>query len=153
MEKKGPFFNHKASSPIIFYNDLVYIGDAETFLDWALSEFRYVDSTKDMIYKKRASDAMRALIDNNPNRNYVYMDIQIVTGDVQRVIIELFTQYAPKTCANFLQICAGSASNPSGEKLSYVGTEFSRVVKGMYVQGGDIAKGHSISKLHQISTL
>jgi hypothetical protein len=75
VEKKGPFFNHKASSPIIFYNDVVYIGDAETFLDWALSEFRYVDSTKDMIYKKRASDAMRALIDNNPNRNYAYLDI------------------------------------------------------------------------------
>ena len=75
VEKKGPFFNHKASSPIIFYNDVVYIGDAETFLDWALSEFRYVDSSKDMIYKKRASDAMRQLIDNNPNRNYAYLDI------------------------------------------------------------------------------
>jgi len=75
VEKKGPFFNHKASSPIIFYNDVVYIGDAETFLDWALSEFRYVDSSKDMLYKKRASDAMRQLIDNNPNRNYAYLDI------------------------------------------------------------------------------
>jgi hypothetical protein len=53
----------------------VYIGDADTFLDWALSEFRYVDSSKDMIYKKRASDAMRQLIDNNPNRNYAYLDI------------------------------------------------------------------------------
>ena len=31
--------------------------------------------SKDMLYKKRASDAMRQLIDNNPNRNYAYLDI------------------------------------------------------------------------------
>ena len=62
------------------------------------------------------------------------------------MIIELFTQYAPKTTANFLKICQGGAVNPSSEKLSYIGTEFSRVVKGMYVQGGDISKASAISK-------
>jgi len=48
-------------------------------------------------------------------------------------VIELFTEFAPKTSANFLKICQGAAANPNGEKLSYVGTDFSRVVKGMYV--------------------
>jgi hypothetical protein len=45
LEKKGPFFHHKPSAPIVFMNDVVYIGDADTFLEWALNEFRYVDQT------------------------------------------------------------------------------------------------------------
>lgn len=81
MEKKGPFFNHKANAPIVFYNDLAYVGDADTFIDWALNEFRYVDSTSNLIYKKKALDAYRGLIDNTPGKNYAFMDVNI-NGDV-----------------------------------------------------------------------
>jgi hypothetical protein len=123
LEKKGPFFHHKPSAPIVFMNDVVYIGDSETFLDWALNEFRYVDQTSAIINKKRASDAYRALIDNTPGRNYAFFDVN-VGGDVQKVVIELFTEFAPKTCDNFLKICKGETSNAGGEKLTYVGTEF-----------------------------
>lgn len=77
-----------------------------------------------------------------------------MSGDTQRVVIELFSEFAPKTCANFLKICKGEGVNNHAEKLSYVGTEFSRVVKGMYVQGGDIAKAAGTSKLfNKILTL
>lgn len=145
VEKKGPFFHHKASAPIVFYNDLIYIGDGETFLEWALNEFRYVDTTNALIYKKRSIDAFKGLIENTSGRNYVYLDVN-VNGDVQKVVIELFTEYAPRTCSNFLKLCTGDATNEKGEKLSYVGTEFHRVVKGMYVQGGDLHKA-GVSKL------
>ena len=30
--------------------------------------------------------------------------------------------------------------NKMGDKISYTGTEFHRVVKGMYIQGGNIGK-------------
>jgi Cyclophilin type peptidyl-prolyl cis-trans isomerase/CLD len=143
IEKKGPFFNHKSSSPIVYYNDNIYIGDGDTFLEWALNEFRYSDSAN-LIYKKRATDAQRQLIENTPGRNYVYFDVNI-NGDVQKVVIELFTEYAPKTCGNFMKLCTGDTVNASGEKLSYVGTEFHRIVKGMYVQAGDIHK-NGVSK-------
>ena len=126
IEKKGPFFNHKASSPIVFYNDNIYVGDGETFLEWALNEFRYSDSAI-IIYKKRATDAQRTIIESTPGRNYVYFDVNI-NGAVQKVVIELFTEYAPKTCANFMKLCTGEQVNASGEKLSYVGTEFHRIV-------------------------
>lgn len=139
LEKKGPFFHHKPSAPIVFMNDVVYIGDSETFLDWALNEFRYVDQTSAIINKKRASDAYRALIDNTPGRHYAFFDVN-VGGDVQKVVIELFSEFAPKTCENFLKICKGDQTNAAGEKLTYVGTEFHRIVKGMYIQGGDISK-------------
>ncbi len=55
-------------------------------------------------------------------------------------MIELFTEYAPKTVSNFLALCKGEGKNGDGEKLSYIGTEFHRIVKGMYVQGGDLHK-------------
>lgn len=139
VEKKGPFFHHKPSAPLVYFNDVVYIGDAETFIEWALNEFRYVDQTSKMINKKRAADAFRALIDNTPGRDYAYLDVN-VNGEIQKVVIELFTEYAPKTCENFIRLCKGDTTNAAGEKLTYVGTEFQRIVKGMYIQGGDISK-------------
>ena len=120
-------------------NDVVYIGEPDAFLEWALNEFRYVDTTTVILNKKHASDAYRALIDNTPGRQYAYLDVNI-GGDVQKVVIELFTEFAPKSCENFLKLCKGETTNAAGEKLDYVGTEFHRIVKGMYVQGGDISK-------------
>ena len=132
IEKKGPFFNHKASAPIVYFNDVVYIGDGETFLEWALNEFRYTDNTSLLIYKKRATDAFRTLIENTAGRKYAFLDVNI-NGDIQKVVIELFSEFAPRTASNFLNICKGETKNGTGEKLSYVGTEFHRVVKGMYI--------------------
>ena len=64
----------------------------------------------------------------------------------QKVIIELFDEYCPKTCENFRKLCCGFQKTDKdtgavvSEKQSYVNTEIHRVVKGMYVQGGDLSK-------------
>ena len=63
----------------------------------------------------------------------------------ENVIIELFDEFCPNTCENFRQLCTGyqkmdEEDNKVGDKISYTGTEFHRVVKGMYVQGGNIGK-------------
>lgn len=91
IEKKGPFFNHKSSAPIVYYNDCVYVGDAETFLEWALNEFRYVDTTSLLIYKKRSTDAFRQLIEATPGRRYCFLDVSVSGDPASKVIIELFT--------------------------------------------------------------
>jgi hypothetical protein len=85
-----------------------------------------------IIYKKKANDAIKQLIDNTPTRQFVYLDISI-NGSVSKVVIELFSEYAPKTCENFRKLCEGGFTNKEGKQLSYVGTEFHRVVKGMYI--------------------
>jgi cyclophilin family peptidyl-prolyl cis-trans isomerase len=45
----------------------------------------------------------------------------------------------PKTCDNFKKLCNGSFINKAGKKLSYDGASFHRVVKGMYIQGGNLS--------------
>ena len=69
------------------------------------------------------------------------MDVD-VGGQTIKVIYELFADIAPQTCENFRKICNGSHQNHKGEKLSYAGTEFHRIVKGMYVQAGNIKHGN-----------
>lgn len=142
-EKKGSFFTHKPS-PLIFYNDNRYIGDCDAFTEWVLNEFRYMDKSSNLIYKKKAHDTYKNLIENTPGRQYVYIDVCIDTV-INKVLIELFTDLAPQTCENFRKLCNGTFTNKQGEKLTYVGSEFQRIVKGMYIQGGDLYK-NGISK-------
>jgi hypothetical protein len=130
-EKKGLFFHHKVS-PLIFYNEIKYIGDCDQFTDWVLNEFRYLDKTSPVIYKKKAVDGMKSLIENTASRSYVFMDLSI-NGQTQKVVFELFLDVAPLTCDNFKKLCTGTFTNKSGEKLTYVGCELQRVVKGMYI--------------------
>lgn len=50
---------------------------------------------------------------------------------------ELFNDIAPRTVANFLGLCQGF-SRADKEKLTYVGTDVHRIVKGMFIQMGKI---------------
>lgn len=74
------------------------------------------------------------------------MEINTGATLASKVVIELFDEIAPKTCENFRQLCAGyqrmdeKTNEVVGDKISYVGTEFHRVVKGMYAQAGDMSK-------------
>lgn len=55
-------------------------------------------------------DHLRNAWNNTPGRSYVYMDVRSGMSQApQRVIIELFDEYCPKTCENFRQLCCGVA--------------------------------------------
>ena len=109
VEKKDSFFHHKIS-PLVFFNDNCYIGDGDAFNDWVLNEFRYLDKTNPVIYKKKANDTFKNLIENTPGRQYVYMDISI-NGAIQKVVFELFSEYSSSTCENFKKLCNGNFTN------------------------------------------
>ncbi|KAG7876588.1 hypothetical protein KL905_005314 [Ogataea polymorpha] len=61
-------------------------------------------------------------------KTFAYLDIQIGTRDVGRIVIELDFEKAPKACDNFLQLC---------ETNDYKDTCFHRVIKNFMIQGGD----------------
>ena len=60
----------------------------------------------------------------------------------QKVIFELFDDYCPKTCENFRQLCCGFENKElkGNTKVGYANSLFHRVVKGQFIQGGDISK-------------
>lgn len=60
-----------------------------------------------------------------------------------RIVFQLHSKRLPRTCANFLHLCRGDLpdatdSNGKPVKLHYKNSEFFRVVKGGWVQCGDI---------------
>lgn len=106
-------------------------------LEWALLEFRYVDNTSNLLYKKMANTEISKTFNKSPGRSFVYLDIQIEGGASQKVIIELFSKECPKTSQNFEALCNGVTTKDK-RQIGYKGTEINRVVKGMFVQAGDI---------------
>eukprot|EP00752_Nemacystus_decipiens_P009111 g8135.t1 len=55
---------------------------------------------------------------------------------------ELYSQDCPITCENFRALCTGEKGKTAdGNKLSYKGSLFHRVVRDAWVQGGDILSG------------
>jgi cyclophilin family peptidyl-prolyl cis-trans isomerase len=107
-------------------------------MDWALFQYRYLDHTKHLIYKKKANDNFRKVINDSPNRNYIFMDVKVGEDHPIKVVFELFSDIAPKTCENFRRVCNEVYTNKKGEKLTYSNTKIHRVVKGAYVQGGNL---------------
>lgn len=86
----------------------------------------------------------RKYLNTNGNK-YVYFDVNIDNKYLKRIVIELFYTKCPKTCDNFLALCVGN-ENELKEKLTYEDTTINRIVKGSYIQGGDLSKTNSISK-------
>ena len=56
----------------------------------------------------------------------------------EMVVCELFDDICPKTCKNFRDLCVGFERND--KKMTYVDTEFDRIVPGAIVQGGNLRK-------------
>ena len=139
---KGVFYNH-TGSPLIYLNDgAEYIGDCDKFMTYALHNFAYQDNTNLVIYQKKASDAIKSIINTSRTRKYAYFNFNFGGVDNQ-VVFELFHEMAPKTVENFIQLCHGFKRD-DGEAIGYAGSEVHRIVKGMFIQLGKIktAKEH-----------
>ncbi|TKX26537.1 cyclophilin type peptidyl-prolyl cis-trans isomerase-like protein 1 [Elsinoe australis] len=70
------------------------------------------------------------------DRPRVFLDVSIDTSPAGRLVIELFSDKAPKTCENFRALCNGSHND-----LTYASSPFHRVIDEFMIQGGDITKG------------
>lgn len=142
--KKGEFYKHKGHSLIVYLahpsGETTYIGGCESFLEWALQGFRYVDNTSNIIYKNLSSNAYRTAINETDGRSYVQLEIAQGGGRPEKVLIELFDDVCPKTCENFKQLCTGFKRVADQKLVSYLNTDIDRVVKGKFIQGGDIRK-------------
>jgi cyclophilin family peptidyl-prolyl cis-trans isomerase len=93
-----------------------------------------------------AKEAQIETFNHAKNREYAKMDLTH-SGESGVVVFELFSDIAPKTCANFLTLCEGFRKTAESEVMSYEGSEVHRIVPGMFLQAGRIAN-HSHASIH-----
>ncbi|GFR46789.1 hypothetical protein Agub_g8420 [Astrephomene gubernaculifera] len=67
-------------------------------------------------------------------RTYVAFTLTQAQKDIGYVVLELYTDIAPATCANFIKLVKGG-------QFSYEGTPIHRVVPCGWIQGGDVVDG------------
>lgn len=66
----------------------------------------------------------------------VFFDIFIDGQNIGRIIMELRSDIAPRTCENFRQLCTHA------QGFGYKGSKFHRIIPGFMAQGGDFEKGN-----------
>ncbi|KAK0469950.1 cyclophilin-like domain-containing protein [Desarmillaria tabescens] len=75
------------------------------------------------------------------SRPRVFMDFSVDGQPLGRVIFELFSDTAPKTCENFRALCTGEKGvSSSGVPLYYKSSILHRCIKDFMIQGGDFTK-------------
>lgn len=72
----------------------------------------------------------------------MYLSISIGSKTAGRVVIELFDQDVPRTCANFRALCTGEKGvGRGGIPLHFKHSKFHRIIPGFMCQGGDFTRG------------
>ncbi|XP_068449417.1 peptidyl-prolyl cis-trans isomerase D [Clinocottus analis] len=71
----------------------------------------------------------------------VFFDVDIGGEKAGRIVLELFTDIAPKTAENFRALCTGEkgTGKSTGKPLHFKGCPFHRIIKKFMIQGGDFS--------------
>lgn len=69
-------------------------------------------------------------------RRRAFFDVTIDGRLAGRIVMELFSDVAPRTSHNFLMLCTGMAGvgKTSGKPLHYKGSTFHRIIKNFMIQ-------------------
>jgi peptidylprolyl isomerase len=76
----------------------------------------------------------------------VFFDITVDDHPIGRIVMGLYGDVVPKTALNFQTLCEGD-KEIKGQKLSYVGTPFHRIIPGFMCQSGDITNHNGFGGL------
>lgn len=128
-------------SEVIIFEDNTLIGDFEKFVKWAEINHKYIDYRPLPLWHAMAKEKYKAHL-LEKKHEFVYLDMKIASDAVGRLLIELYTDICPKTCANFKILCKGDLHaetemhNPPLQ-LSYKDSIIHRIVPNGWIQGGD----------------
>lgn len=89
--------------------------------------------SKISMYEDKAAPMMPG---TNPNNAKVFFDISIGGKEIGRIVMVLYDDVVPKTCANFKALCAGDSGKTAstGQPLHFKGCMFHRVIKDFMIQ-------------------
>ena len=72
----------------------------------------------------------------------VFFDVDAGGERLGRIVMGLYGNVAPRTCANFKHLCLGDkGTTGAGVPLHYKGSTFHRVIPNFMCQGGDFTRG------------
>ncbi|SCU91348.1 LAME_0E12156g1_1 [Lachancea meyersii CBS 8951] len=74
------------------------------------------------------------------SESFVFLDVNIGTEPIGRIVIELFGDKAPKTCKNFQTLCSDGIEI-NKRRFGYKNNCFHRIIKTFMIQAGDIVFG------------
>ncbi|CAM9849332.1 unnamed protein product [Pylaiella littoralis] len=149
QEKKtqvgGNIFEHKAKHLVLQDSGRKYLGGIEELISYAERVVtppfdRSEDDARDWVAIAQQQCEKHLLSTQRP---LVFMDVSLDPSCMpQRVVFQLYSQDCPTTCENFRALCTGEkGKSADGITLCYKGSPFHRVVRGAWVQGGDISSG------------
>merc|ERR1719213_762545 len=74
---------------------------------------------------------------------YVYLEVEISSVNIGRMIFKLYHNICPRTVENFRSLCTGERGTGLMTKLNlhYKGARFHRIISGFMAQGGDFELG------------
>ena len=147
LEYGSTAWAHTAS--VIVTSDSGYVGDDAALLAWLRTRklstaAAVLNSDGQATSWEQVADLEYAAYLATSGNEYAFMDIAVDGQHVGRLLFELFATKLPKTCANFLQLCTGGSEH-AGRPLHYRDSPIHRVVKGAWIQGGDIVAGNGSS--------
>jgi cyclophilin family peptidyl-prolyl cis-trans isomerase len=141
LDYGGKAWTH-GSVGVIVTSDDGYVGDDEALITWMLKRklsteaLNYSDGQA-VAWEQVAEEEYAGYLATSGNQ-YAFLDIAVDEEHVGRLLFELYATKLPKTCANFMQLCTGGGLSASGEPLHYLHSPIHRVVKGAWIQGGDV---------------
>eukprot|EP00741_Cyanophora_paradoxa_P015095 tig00020848_g14566.t1 len=126
-------------SPMVSYIENqkeTLVGNCFHLMNFAKEQYNWEDKRAYPLY---ANEAKKKFLEHlkSTKRDFVYLNVSLDGEPAGRIVIELFNELLPKTCANFLELCRGFDSGKG--VLSYKDTLFHRVVPGGWIQGGDVS--------------
>lgn len=140
----GPAFLHTAG--VVVYSETAgFIGDDAQLLQWlkrnkvANAEHGANSDGRAESWDTIAEEEYLKLLTES-GLTFAFLEMQMDGTVLGRLIFELYTELAPKTCENFLALCSGSYGDRK-DVASYVGTPIHRIKPGGWLQGGDVKTG------------
>eukprot|EP00474_Spongospora_subterranea_P004044 CRZ04502.1 hypothetical protein [Spongospora subterranea] len=129
-----------------YHSKLGWIGSTVADLqEWGSSRFQIGPIEGDVDFEESARNSVQEYCREHAKESR-FVSMTFASGNlgpIGSVVFELFYSIMPKTCDNFLKLCTGQCGDSeNGITLRYLNTPIHRVVKGAWIQGGDIVTGN-----------
>lgn len=119
-------------------DDPMYLGNLHKVKSFLYDEYGYTSGKTNAVFYRRLAKKNRLAYMSATGHEFV----QLTFNDMRPVVVELFNNMAPKTCANFKALVQARPDEESETAFrGYLNTLVHRVIPGGWIQCGDVVQG------------